>query len=439
MRQWTTVVMAMLAGCGGRQSPPPNGAISPAFVCPDKNCTHNNGTGVYYAEDGFAGIGDSQLMITHFINSGSGVTFQGRYFEQSSGMWRSLAKPGTIERVEYPNLDNPIVRAVTEQDTVPRWTLQGPRKATMPAPKQPLGTAAPRPPLTAPLPARRPPLETASPQGPAPTPSTPSTPSKVPRPSRRPLLTAKVAPLTQVSGAELRDLKLHVSFWVGPDDRRRYVLDFAGPIENELPNGAPYDPSLGKRQPAKLAMRWRLDSSTAPPPTAYCKDAQGHDDTVVFQRGIQVEPVIGAVAADPSAVTLSCSLGAPAQVYAWRYDYDPARADLFDLFRAGIHMKRASYCADSAFYTSTGTALLVGDSLGINRDLPTARTRAAELEAWWTPQGASCLNEAALRQPAIAEQKGFHGVCKQQKLPPCELPPAAPSSERYLIDARAPR
>lgn len=401
MRKWTTVAAAVILGCGGQQAKGPSATqpvgLSPSFVCPDKNCTHNNGTGIYFAEDGFAGLGDAQLLITHFQNTGTAVTFQARYFDDRAKIWRALAEPGTVDGAEYPGLREPAVIAVGETDTVPRWVLQGKPQRTV--------------------------VTGARPTAPAPTPARP--------PAVRPQLASTFPLHTRVTGEELRHLKLHLSVWLRPDERRRYVLDFAGAPENSMPSPAGRE----QRQPAKFAMRWRLDGKTAPAPMSYCRDAQARPDSVVFQRGITVDPVVGAVAANPAAVTISCSLGAPAKVYAWGYDYEPAKADAFYLFRAAIHMKRASYCADASYYTTTGTEVLVGDGLGINRDLPTARTSATELEAWWTPTGASCLNRAAERQPGIAEQKGFRGSCGAQTLPTCELPSGSAASPPYLIDA----
>ena len=86
-------VIAVFVGCGGARHPaaPGSGSTEPAqslVICPDgsTDCTQSNGAGVYTAEDGQVGMGQFQLMITHFINSnsGPGVTFQGRYFDGQS-------------------------------------------------------------------------------------------------------------------------------------------------------------------------------------------------------------------------------------------------------------------------------------------------------------------------------------------------------------------
>lgn len=413
MRQWTTVLVAVLAGCGGGQAPSApqaSSGISTNFVCPDRNCTHNNGTGIYYAENGFAGIGDSQLMITHFLNTGTGVMVQGRYLDQASKTWRWLPRPGVITGAEYPGLHEPIVRAVHEAGTVPRWTLQGKLQRTV-------------------VDRQSAPITTPAPQGPV-KPSTEQASGKLVRRTGV-LLNPPPAPVKEVTGDQLRDLKLYVSVTFG-DHLRFYLLDFAGPPENLVADR----PALEQRQPAKYSMRWRNQYNPSPGPTPYCKGPRDLPDHAVFQEGITVDPLNGAVQTNPAAVTLSCSLGAPAKVYAWGYDYDPAKTEAFSLFRAGIHMKRASYCGDSEFYTVTGTPLLVGDSLGINRDLPTSRVTAGGLEAWWTPEGATCVNSGAVRQPSIVRQKGFQGVCGTRKLPACELPPPPDGATvRYLISA----
>src|SRR3954464_3089300 len=48
------------------------GTTEESIRCPESNtdCTQVNGTGVYTAEGGYAGIdSDARLMITHFINN----------------------------------------------------------------------------------------------------------------------------------------------------------------------------------------------------------------------------------------------------------------------------------------------------------------------------------------------------------------------------------
>src|ERR1700704_343398 len=101
-------------------------------------------------------------------------------------------------------------------------------------------------------------------------------------------------------------------------------------------------------------------------------------DAVVFQRGIDVDVVTGKVTTADDKVTISCYLGALATVYRWGYDY--AGTDRF-YFDAGIQMKRASYCADAEFYTTSGTQIFIRDDKRIHND------PIAALEASWAEKG----------------------------------------------------
>jgi len=84
---------------------------------------------VYYAEDGFAGIGPTKLMITHFLNTGSQVGFSGRYFDPRVNLWFPLLAPGLVYSAEYQGKVNLQVVSVTETNTVPTWTLVDPAAA----------------------------------------------------------------------------------------------------------------------------------------------------------------------------------------------------------------------------------------------------------------------------------------------------------------------
>jgi ADYC domain len=104
-------------------------------------------------------------------------------------------------------------------------------------------------------------------------------------------------------------------------------------------------------------------------------------------------------------VTVSCRLGGPATVYWWGYDHlNPATTWYFD---GGLHMKRASYCANSRHYTIAGTQIRIADDAGIEDD------PIQDVEAFWTPTGATCLG--TMRHPEL----GFSGWCNGVKLPVC--------------------
>jgi hypothetical protein len=341
-----------LATCGGAQAP----AIH--TTCPDvTNCTETNGTGVYFEEGGFAGIGPAQLMITHFNNQGTSVTFDGRFLDPGSGTWQLLNGLGRIFNARYQGREMRVVK-VEEAGTEPRWTLRAP---------------------------------------------------------------AAGSPLTFVTGPDLANLELLINA-SPPGLGGPFLLDFQGPpVEDARPG----------RPPQRYNMRWQLADAHEPTPTAYCRDAAGHDDAVVFQQGVEVEPVTGKVAFVPTSVTMSCDRGAPATVYRWGYGYAPQDAFYFG---AGIQMKRASYCGDAEFFTRAGTEILIGDDTPINHR---ATPRDADLEAAWTPDGARCLNRAGERQPAIVAKKQFSYRCNGVELRACSAVLTAPRVP-WLIDRAAP-
>ncbi len=360
-------LVGLLAACA-RPDPATPAIVAPELRCPEaSSCTIPNGPGVYFAEDGFAGLGPTDLMITHFIN-GPTVTFQARYRDPSTQMWRQLPGPGQLVAEYEGNSSWQVVSlSVDEATTVPTWTLQDP--------------------------------------------ATKST--------------------TTVPVDKLPELKLSLVL----DSHSRFVLDFNGPSTSSP------DPKPPKKPETAYGLEWRdvtTDRAVAP----YChappgpaaippaSTAQWPADSVVFQPGIDVDPVTGAVTRDATTVkhvTMSCYLGAPATVYRrWGYDYLSGDTWYFD---AGIHMKRASYCGDAAYYTAAGTQIHVMDNLPVMNEPPAA------VEAWWTPTRASCFNVADARRIDIVGRKGFTGWCGSLHLPPCvNSPPQPPSGTRYLVD-----
>jgi hypothetical protein len=91
--------------------------------CPDlQECSRDNGTGIYYQEDGFAGIENLAFMITHFINVNGAVQFDGRYRDPVSQNWVRMSKPGTVVNAVYNGVQYHVSH-VTESDTLPIWTL----------------------------------------------------------------------------------------------------------------------------------------------------------------------------------------------------------------------------------------------------------------------------------------------------------------------------
>ncbi|MCU1280077.1 MAG: hypothetical protein JWM53_3623 [bacterium] len=117
-------LVALLAGCGAAESPTGD-ATGNLLVrrCPDPStdCTQSNGTGVYTAEDGYAGIDTGKMMITRFINHGSYVTLGARYFDAAANLW--LAAGGSVSSADYLGKKGLQVIAVRESSTTPIWTL----------------------------------------------------------------------------------------------------------------------------------------------------------------------------------------------------------------------------------------------------------------------------------------------------------------------------
>lgn len=200
-----------------------------------------------------------------------------------------------------------------------------------------------------------------------------------------------------VSGKDLVNLQLHLEL-ADPDSDKlhMYVIGFEKPAYEAGINGL-----------YKYEMVWRLDGNPATTNQPYCYDANSKADMVVFQRGIVVNPTTAAVtrdAATAGTVTLSCRLGGIATVYWWGYPYYKG-SDY--LFAAGLQMKRDSYCGDSNHYTVAGTQIHIDDSSRIESDA------INDVEAYWTPTGATCLG--LRRHPEIA----FSGSCNGVALPSC--------------------
>jgi hypothetical protein len=381
----TAAWIGLAAGCHQRPpfaDPGPNPDADERCTNP-LDCAIQNGIGVYAAEGGSASIGDSRLMIMHFINDAGKVRVQGRYAlggpQGGSSRWGILRELGSIVSADYEEFTNVrhlripvfrpglVVKSITEHDTEPTWLLLDP----------------------------------------------------------------KTGSTTYVVGDDMRRLTLHLDVAFGAPDgaRELYAIDFAGD-----PHSVPAALARGGDRPIhSYPMRWTLEQvdSTpgAPGPAPYCyrpasttaAGGSGSEaDTVVFQAGIKVNPISGKVThpdADKAVagmVTLSCYFGAPATVARWGYDYRPA-ADHF-YFDAAIQMKRASYCADERAYTTAGTAIERSDSANIG-DLPNdPPVDAGSIEAAWTPDGARCLNLTHERHPELV---GTFSGCRNLRLPSC--------------------
>ena len=240
MWRMTSVGLFGLVVACGHAPPPPPPPPTPESRCPlPTSCTIQNGTGVYFAEGGFAGMGPTSLMITHFTN-GPTVTAQARFFDSTAGVW-TLSPPLQL-LAEYNGKTSQQVISLTETSTVPTWGLRDP--------------------------------------------ATGST--------------------TPVTGDQLPLLKLAITLNVPGSDANVYLLDFAG-APHDFVGPPPKNGGTWKTQEPTYGMQWTdprtgvttqychdalPGSSSAPPPGA---TASLPADSVVFQQGIDVDPVTGTV------------------------------------------------------------------------------------------------------------------------------------------------
>lgn len=343
-------------GGAGATASTENDAVECPAPCPDPpNCTCGNGTGIYAAEGGFAGITvqmalenrvvSRPIMITHFINNGSGlsgnVTFHYGYFDPYTNQWKSPGiGTGRIDSADYgPQKDLRVISIhETSTPTMPVWELLDP---------------------------------------------------------------ASKAPV-QVKDLQMTALSLYISFTVSESPSgslvpKKALLSF---------NAASKFARTGGGDIYVYSMQWKnLSDPSITSTQQYCRGPSQQPDTVVFQQGIDVDPVKGTVTrpgAAASLVTLSCSLGAPAKVYSWGYSYQGSSPSA-TLFDAGIHMKRASYCADFRHYTWADTDIFKSDDQNINHLInPPPPSAPPGIEAWWGPGGALCVNSENMRHLSLA-------------------------------------
>jgi ADYC domain len=212
-----------------------------------------------------------------------------------------------------------------------------------------------------------------------------------------------------VIGADIVNMTLVVELNDENNDVKQYTLMFDS-----------YNPT----PPVRLVnVQWKV-TGTPNAPTQYCfrgppgppkpewspnltSPPPGADpDVVAFQQDIAVNAINANILdRDMSYVTMSCSYGAMATVRAWGYTYKNG-SNTQDFFDAALHMKRASYCGDDAYYTYNGTEIFIGDNASPNPVNSDSGWSMSTIEALWGPKGAVCVNENHRRHYA-AVYPGF--------------------------------
>jgi hypothetical protein len=166
-----------------------------------------------------------------------------------------------------------------------------------------------------------------------------------------------------------------------------------------------------------------------------CKDYSGNPAPVIPVKGSYWNEVTGARIDDPNSGMLACYEGAIGKCISVGYrPWATAQQctgsgkskrcttiSLKDHHQACTRMIRADYCGEGKSYTVNGTVLDIFDYLQPPVQLQEEKW---QMEARWTPTGASCLTERR------HEEIKFPG-CKGRKLKECEAYCA--SSDRGLV------
>jgi hypothetical protein len=329
----SVVVALTVVGCATEELDT-SAATQAMKGCPDpRDCTDNNGGGVYTEELGFAGFGPNQFMITTFINVTNpngdpiAVNVVGRKFDASQGIW--LVTTAMLDHALIGNdVHHPYnVIAVGEWLTSPTFTLSD-------------GTL----------------------------------------------------PNKTVSASALTTMQLVVL-----DDKLPYTLSFGAEQSDVGSTGGTGSTgalvwsypmfwnagTTATANPTIYCEHALLHGQVTPAA-----------DAVVFQQGIAVDPINAEMTRNGADVTMSCRYGAIANARSWGYIYRQG-TDPSLMFEAAMHMKRASYCGDRTFYTHHDTKILVNDTA--QPPIQADGVNSSNVEARWgrAPGGrirALCVN-----------------------------------------------
>src|SRR5688572_1311687 len=81
-------LLVVASGCAMDAPEPDIENVEKGCIDPG-GCNTGNHGGTYTDENGYAGIGSTQFLITHFINSSGGVSIEGRYLYAQPNDWRA--------------------------------------------------------------------------------------------------------------------------------------------------------------------------------------------------------------------------------------------------------------------------------------------------------------------------------------------------------------
>jgi hypothetical protein len=375
VKQHTVVLMSVLAGCALEEGDvdPPVTQVESALIgkCPEpEDCTVSNNGGVYTAELGYAGFGPTtgDFMIKHFINFRGSVTFEGRFQDGSDGLWKTGT--GRVVGAWYTRVNQPRRYYAVEEirESFTTPTFQ---------------------------------------------------------------LRYGNDPAFDVTGPAMVDFP--------NGDKGNLVLElFIGPLE--LAYQPPpqiqikwltYTETQGFNSFIRSAkMNWRFINPSVGPWTHYCIDDLDQWDGMVLQQDIGINAVSGDVEQHDGYVTMSCTNGGISRAREWGFSYRTTQQEL-DTYTAAIHMKRASYCGDRAYYTVGGTEIKIWDTLSGGYPDVTSIPDVTKIEALWDKYRAICVNPMYERHddvtypPAAEDPNGsyFVGDCiyaqPQFSIPAC--------------------
>ena len=131
------------------------------------------------------------------------------------------------------------------------------------------------------------------------------------------------------------------------------------------------------------------------------------------------------------AVSFSCDSGVIAKCVSWGYDPTEVGADAH---QACVRMARADYCGDGTPHTKNGTAIDVGDALGVQT---TTHDPSFEFEAGWGPEGAVCVSKPRYHERVVGQGE-LLPTC-WNALPQCDDPGEAMELGATIVNRSRPQ